>query len=120
MRTMFLVIIGCVQVLAIGLVNAQADSPRAGAEVFSRSEIVLAVVRVYEALAKERGADIDDWAFGLRWAEQHTAVNAAVVDTDDGKAVDVVVLGRATDLGGSRRFRVNLKSGAVLELGPDR
>lgn len=118
MRTLFVILIACALLAVIGLANAEADSP--GSEVFFKSEIVLAVVRVYEALAKERGADIDDWAFGLRWAEQHTAVNAAVVNTEEGKAVDVVVLGRTTDLGGSRRFRVNIKSGVVLELGPDR
>jgi predicted oxidoreductase len=120
MRALIFAILGSMLILAVRLAHAQGGAPHAGTEVYARSEVVLAVLRVYEKLAKERGADIDDWALAMQWAEQHTAVNAALVGTGDTKAVVVVILGRVTELGGSRRFRVDLKTGALIELGPER
>lgn len=91
-----------------------------GTMVFARSDVLLAVVRVYETVTKEAGSDVGDWSQAMKWAKEHTAVNAALIDSLKGRAVDVVILGKPTDLGGSRRFRVDLETGTVTELGPDR
>ncbi len=114
MRIASAFLIGFAFSAAVSLANKPAPN---GTEIFARSDLVFAVIRVFETVRQEAHGD---WSQAMKWAEEHTAVSAALIDTAKGKAVDVVILGKPTAFGGAMRFRVDLKTGMTTDLGPDR
>jgi hypothetical protein len=123
MRTVTVVLaLLCFGLLLAGTTEKTPENPLfVGEAVVARSDVMMAIIRVYEVMTKEGEKPLATWEERIAWARLYFHVIADLTDSDGRRVVEVVARNDSpTVMGGGRTFRVDLKSGEVVEGTPGR